>query len=198
MSTLRSTATAISLAAVALMTASAAQAATLISFNSSSPLNSATDFSVEGLAAADLDFKTLAPITLVFAPSTMELAEGTVRFNSVVRNLFGGSITAAGLTLSGATFAQAGTVEGGGFGAVPTVSSNATHIGIQFLPAENFEFYVGDPLNRSGQRDWVISLDGLSAGQTFSITTAVPEPSAVLMMLAGMALVAGAARRRSN
>ncbi len=116
--------------------------------------------------------------------------------NGLLNNLVGLGFEQINLSLSGASFAlPLGSAAGSGFGAVASVSGNANGALISFVGPETFAASVGDwLLNGSGQNFGILTTPGGNASLT--ITTAVPEPGSLALMLAGVAGLAGVCQRR--
>jgi len=94
---------------------------------------------------------------------------------------------------SGATFVTGSiaTLEG----ASPSAAGSGGNRVIELLPPTT-EMYLGNPFALSGLSDWTINLNGLAAGDTFTLTAqAVDEPAGVALLLAALT-AAGLARRR--
>lgn len=185
------------LAAIAAATfATQAQAAV---FNGASTAggNTATDYTLGSALSFDLDLLSQAPVTLNFTLESADFSGDPLTFNALVRNLSGLGFDGARVSLSGITFAAtAGTISTDGFSAVSASGHSATQAWADFTPALSSEFYVGNPLAKATEANWTLNLDGLKAGQQFTITVAVPEPGAQGLILAGLAAVGFVARRR--
>ncbi|HTE14133.1 MAG TPA: PEP-CTERM sorting domain-containing protein [Burkholderiales bacterium] len=186
-------ATAITFGALASVPASAV----ILSSYTSAPGNVVTDFSTAGLASFDLDLvSTLPDTTINFTVESADLG-GPIAFNAIVRNFFGSGISRFMLFLEDATFAGIGSVDGT-FGSVASVSGSGSVAGISFVPPEFVEFSIGDPF-LNGATDWSINISNLSAGDTFSLRLAVPEPGSLpLFLVAGLGMAALLRRRASR
>lgn len=187
----------IALAAIAAATfATQAQAAV---FNGASTAggNTFTEYTSGSALSFDLDLVSQAPVTLNFTLESADFSGDAMTFNALVRNLSGLGFDGVRVTLSGITFAMpAGTITTDGFSAVGASGHSATQAWASFVPGLSSEFYVGNPLAVAGATDWTLNLDGLQAGQQFSVTVAVPEPEAYGLAVAGLAALGFAARRR--
>jgi hypothetical protein len=178
----------------ALSLSCAAQAVLLTSTTGS---NAVTDYSTPGAVSFDLDLTNFSATTLNFVLEAGDLA-GPLNFDALVRNLTGVGLNRFTFTLQGITFADAGTVTPA-FGTLGSVESNAGAAGISFATPEFAEFQFGDVFGNAGSTDWLLAAAGLRAGDSFSITATVPEPSTGALVLP-MLCLAGlmAARRRKN
>ncbi len=187
LSSLRMAAAAVALFAAALP---AAQAVTLDSVVANGNTVS-TDFFAPDLIAADIGFNADTNVTLNMLVDGNEVLS-QVAFNAVLDqfqagNAFGKIL----LTLSGsATFTSVGsttTLNNLGTPLVTLLDGNQSALISLSVPETGV--YVGNPFAELAQ-DWRIGLDGLSAGQSFSLTvSAVPESSSLMLTLAGLGLV---------
>lgn len=177
--------------------ASVPASAVILSSYTSAPGNVVTDFSAAGLASFDLDLvRPLPDTTINFTVENADLG-GPIAFNAIIRNFFGSGISRFMLFLDDATFAGIGSVDGT-FGSVASVSGSGNVAGISFVPPEFVEFSIGDPF-LNGATDWSIDISNLSAGDTFSLRLAVPEPGSLpLFLFAGLGLTALLRRRASR
>ena len=180
--------------AAALTLSCAANAALLVGTTGS---NTVTNFSTPGAVSFDLDLANFSTTTLNFVLEADDLA-GPLNFDALVRNLSGAGLERFTFSLQGISFAGAGTVTPA-FGTVGSVTSGATAAAIGFARPEFAEFQFGDVFGNAGTADWLLATAGLSAGDSFSITASVPEPSSILLTLP-MLCMAGlmAARRRKD
>lgn len=156
--------------------------------------NVVTDYSGTSLASFDLDLNNLSATTINFVIEQDDLISSVLNFNALVRNLSGSALDRFIFSARGISFAAAGSVTPT-FGNVGAISYNSSSAAIEFATPEFAEFSFGNPLGLVGQADWQLSLAGLSAGDSFSITAAVPEPGSIALMLAGLALLGAGARR---
>lgn len=183
------------LGAALLALAVQAQAASYLGFSGAG--NSVTNYSEAGLLAFDLDFSHKGSIRLDFAIEAQDLVQPLLSFNALVRNLSGIGFEGVSLSLEGIGFAlPKGTLTTDGFQAVQSWGSNSQALWARFEPQLTSEFYIGNPLAEAGAADWTLDLNGRQAGEHFSITVSVPEPESYALMLAGLAAVGWAARRR--
>ena len=165
--------------------------------------NTVTEYSLGSDLSFDLDLLNKAPVTLNFTLESSDFSGDPMTFSALVRNLSGLGFDSVNVSLSGISFAMpAGTISTDGFAAISGQGHSATQAWASFTPGLSSEFYIGSPLGNAGELNWALNLDGLQAGQQFSITVAVPEPQTYALMLAGVAacLVAtrGARRRQTS
>lgn len=182
--------------AAALALSGAANAVVLTGSTGSSLV---TDYSSTGKVSFDLDLENFSATTLNFVLEAGDL-QGPLSFNALVRNLAGAGIDRFSFSLQGITFAGAGSVTPA-FGSLGKVDFSSTAAGIGFASPEYAEFQFGDPTGVAGQADWLLATAGLRAGDRFSITATVPEPSSaalVLPMLCMASLMAAARRRKKD
>lgn len=184
----------ISLAA-GLLLSSAAQAVVLTGTTGS---NSVTDYSGAGQVSFDLDLQNFNATTLNFVLEADDL-QGPLSFDALVRNLAGAGLGRFTFSLQGIGFAGAGSVNPA-FGGIGAVDSTPFVAAISFATPEYAEFQFGDVFGAAGQADWLLATAGLRAGDSFSITASVPEPStaALLLPMLCMGLMAAARRRKKD
>lgn len=158
--------------------------------------NDVTDFSDAGLIAFNLDLRQLSTVTLNYQITAADLA-GPISFNAVIANLGSVDLNAVQFSLSSSRFDTIGSVARA-FGGTATVSTWAqgSKALVSLDSPEYFELELGNPYLKAGQIDWTIASAGLQAGDTLSITMAVPEPQAYAMGLAGLSVLGLMARRR--
>lgn len=185
LTSLRMAAVALALSAAALP---AAQAVTLESVVANGNTVS-TDFFAPELISADIGFNANTHVTLNMTVDGTE-AQQVVAFNAVLDQLqSGNAFSKIQLTLSdGAHFLIIGSTKTLNNLAPAFVFEGGDSALIR-LPVPEAGVYLGNPFG--GQElDWYIALDGLSAGQSFSLTvSAVPESSSLALTLAGLGLV---------
>ncbi|MGH8852791.1 MAG: PEP-CTERM sorting domain-containing protein [Telluria sp.] len=181
---------------VAALTLSGAAHAALITGTAGS--NTVTDYSAAGVVSFDLDLHDFSATTLNIVLEAGDL-QGPLRFNALVRNLAGADLSRFTFSLQGIGFAGAGTVTPT-FGTLGGVGISASAAGISFATPEWAEFQFGDVLGGAGQLDWLLATAGLRAGDSFTITATVPEPStsALLLTMLCMAGLFAARRRRQD
>ena len=124
--------------------------------------------------------------------------QGPLSFNALVRNLAGAGLERFSFSLQGIEFTGAGSVTPA-FGSVASVQAGSSAATILFGMPEYAEFQFGNVLG--GGQDWLLDTSGLAAGDGFSITATVPEPSSaalVLPMLCMAGLMAAARRRKKD
>lgn len=187
----------IALAAIAAATlATQAQAAV---FNGATTAggNTVTEFTLGSDLSFDLDLLSKAPVTLNFTLESADFSGDPMTFSALVRNLTGLGFDSVNVTLSGITFSgAAGTIATDGFSSIGVFGNSATQGWASFTPGLTSEFYIGNPLGNPAHANWTLNLEGLEAGQQFSVTVAVPEPGTYGMVVAGLAALGLAARRR--
>lgn len=158
--------------------------------------NTVTDYSSAGVVSFDLDLHNFSSTTLNFVLEADDLA-GPLSFNALVRNLAGADLSRFTFSLQGIRFAAAGTVTPA-FGTLGSVSNTATLATIDFASPEWAEFQFGDVFGSAGQVDWLLATSGLQAGDSFTITATVPEPSSIALMLPMLGMAGLMAARRRN
>jgi hypothetical protein len=188
----------LALAALAAASITSAQAAV---FNGATTVGATTvtDYSLGSALAFDIDFASLSSVTLNFSLESADFSGAPLTFNALVRDLSFAGFNGVNVKLSGISFAApAGTITTDGFASVSASGSSLSQAWATFSPALTSEFYIGNPLMQAGAADWTLNLNGLQAGDQFSIMVAVPEPETYAMLVAGLAVVASVARRRQR
>ena len=180
--------------AAALALCSLAPASQAVVLTGSASANAVTDYSTVGQVAFDLDLDDFSPARLDFLVEAGDLI-GPLSLNALVRNLSGSALSSFSFRLEGIRFAGAGSVTPT-FGTLGQVGYGSDYASIRFATPEWSEFHFGNPLAVDGASDWLLSTAGLHAGDRFSITTAVPEPSSAALMLAGLCMSGLLAARR--
>ena len=175
---------------------SGASHAVVLTGSSASSANTVTDYSAPGLVSFDLDLASFAPTRLDFVLEADDLL-GPLSLNAVVRNLSGAALTGFDFRLEGISFAQAGTVTPT-FGTLGYSGYGSDYASIGFSAPEWAEFHFGNALGDAGAADWLLSTAGLRAGDSFSITAEVPEPSSAALMLSALCMSGLLAMRRKQ
>ncbi|MFN0162825.1 MAG: PEP-CTERM sorting domain-containing protein [Burkholderiales bacterium] len=161
--------------------------------------NSVTSYGSGATQSFDVNFGAMTRVTLAFITFRDEVAP-TMSFNALVGNFTGLNLNGLLVRLTGGAVFEApyGTVTGNfGVAAPPVVSPTLVSTGM--LVPEPLQLSFGNPLGAMGQSDWVINFSGVDAGSTFGVSvTAVPEPGAYMMLLAGLALMGAVARSRGR
>ena len=173
----------------------AAQAAVLTS-TTGSTANVVTDYSTPALVSFDLDLEDFSSTRLNFVLEDGDLL-GPLSMNALVRNLSGFGLSHFTFSLQGIAFANPGSVTPD-FGTLKQVTSTRSAAAISFATPEFTEFQFGNPLSINGRSDWVFDTTGLRAGDAFSITATVPEPSSFALLLSALALMGVYAVRRNG
>lgn len=155
----------------------------------------ATDYSAVGLLSFDLDLANGAPAVLSWRIDDEDLL-APIAFNAVIRNYTGAGLQGLVLALDRGGFGSVGTVTrqfGGGW----SVSGSGASRTITFAPEEFLDIELGNALGGAGKTDWTLAQAGFQVGDRFSLTvSAVPEPSQIALLLAGLGAVGAVARRR--
>lgn len=172
--------------------------AAILSGTHAAPGNVVTDWSAGGLVSFDLDLAQLRNTTLTFTLEAADLAGPTLDFNALVRNLSGAGLSSFGFRVDGIAFSGAQGSVTPAFGTVASITAQDKFVNVGFGAPEYAELHFGNPLGDSGRFNWSFSTAGLQAGDTFTITSAVPEPSNVALMLAGLGVFALVRRRRQR
>jgi hypothetical protein len=124
-----------------------------------------------------------------------DLANPFISFNALVRNLSGTALNGFGLYLGGIEFGGADGSVTPAFGTIGTITRTGSQLAIAFSAPEYAELHIGNPVLEAGKFDWRLSTAGLAVGDRFVITSAVPEPGNLALMLAGLGAFAFMRRR---
>lgn len=156
------------------------------------------DFNSGSLVAFNLDMFGRTPVTLSYKVEASDLLSPYLSFNAFITNLTGTNFDGFRITLGNVLFANVGSVTG--FGPASFVGGNANAGWAGFSASNGTDIRFGNvfPEDGDGSVDWLLNLSGLQAGDTFTITAAVPEPETYAMLLAGLGLMGFAARRRKQ
>jgi hypothetical protein len=157
-----------------------------------------TDFFAPDLVSADIGFNADTAVTLNMSVEGTE-ALSQVGFNAVLDQLQpAAAFNQILLTLSGgATFTFVGDMATLNALGTPSVSLlNGSQTALISLSVPESAVYVGNPFGSLAQ-DWRLGLQGMSAGQSFSLSvSAVPEASSLTLALAGLGLLGLMGRRK--
>jgi len=163
--------------------------------------NAVSDYSTDGQIAFDLGVNRFSPVTLTFTVGANDGA--TLALDAWIDNLTGDNLRSIGLSLGGGvSFATLGTASPR-FAPGAIVAGQGPQQAAIWLaaPGEGLGVELGDVYGTTvGASDWTLNLNGLGAGQSFTVTvtSAVPEPQSIAMALAGLAVVVRLARRRTS
>jgi len=185
----------IAAALVAVLLSTPAQAALLLGTQGSGA-NLVTDYSASGLVSFNLEMGDASHVSLRYEIEEADLA-GPLGLSAMILNMRGVPFSQFNFAVNGITFMNTAGSVTPAFGSVGDVGASASLVHIGFAAAEPAEFNFGNPLRDAGLNDWLLDTAGLRAGDVFTVTAFVPEPSSVALMLP---LLAGlvAARRRSK
>ncbi|MET0963498.1 MAG: PEP-CTERM sorting domain-containing protein [Noviherbaspirillum sp.] len=171
--------------------------AAIFTGTSGSNANIVTNYSAGQALSFDFDMANFSPVTLNFRVDAADIGSPVLSFSALIRNLTGLGFAQLDVSLDNAIFVQDGTITPT-FGTLASFAISAANASATFSPAEPAELYFGNPLAMAGQRDWALSLAGLSVGDSFSIRTSVPEPASYALLLGGLGLLAMARRRKQG
>ncbi|WP_426103314.1 PEP-CTERM sorting domain-containing protein [Massilia sp. TSP1-1-2] len=173
---------------------SGAANAALLTGSTGSSANLVTDYSAPGMLSFDLDLHNFAATRFEFTIEDSDLI-GPMSMNALVRNLSGRSLTNFSFYLEGIAFSSAGSVTPT-FGTTSQINYTSTAAAITFATPEFAEFSFGNPFSLNNKSDWYFDTTGLRAGDAFSISATVPEPSTAMLMLSALAMFGGLYRRQ--
>ena len=176
------------------LTFSGAAHATLLTSTSGSVANVVTDYSAPTQLAFDLDLHDFSNTQLNFVLEDADLL-GPLSLNVLVRNLTGLGLQHFTFTLQGIAFSAPGSVTPA-FGTLKQVTSTSRAAAISFATPEYAEFQFGNPFALANKSDWLLDTAGLRAGDRFSVTATVPEPSTLAMVLSALGLLGAYFLRR--
>jgi len=160
--------------------------------------NSVEDFSDAGALSFTLGLENLTPVSLTYVVGGADGAQ--LAFDALIDNFLRTPMQSVVFALgNGASFGTLGSAHAP-FSTVSVARLGANTARVAFGGnGEGYGVEVGDVFGTSaGATDWLINLNGLQAGQSFTmtITTAVPEPSTYALVVTGLAVAGIAARRR--
>ena len=175
----------------------AGPASAAILSGTSAPGATITDYSVASLVSFDLDLHNFSQARLDYVLEEADLLSPFLNLNAIFRNLSGAALQRFTFAADGIAFAGQGSVTPtfGTLGAVGLASHAAT---IDFASPEWAEFHFGNPFALGGKNDWVLDTTGMRAGDAFSITATVPEPSTLALLLASLAMISFTAAGRGK
>lgn len=186
------------LAAVLLVSAGSASAASLVAFDARG--NDLDTFGTgPTLLAATVGFRNGAAVDLTLEVEADDVG-GWMAFDAILSNAGVGPFSALDVRLDRGSFALVGDVTAQ-FGGVGTVTGSAMSQRIGFDPAEPFGVDLGNPFSQAGPQSWLLGFDGLVAGDRVTLSlqaVPVPEPSTTLLTLAGFGVLGAALRGRKR
>jgi len=159
--------------------------------------NVATDYSADGLVSFNLDMADSSAVHLRYRIEEADLA-GPLSLSAMILNLSGVPFSQFNFAVSGIAFMNTVGSVTPAFGSVAGVNVSTNLVGIRFDGFEPAEFNFGNPLGEAGLSDWLFDTSGLRAGDVFTVTAYVPEPSSVALMLPLLAGLVAARRRRKQ
>lgn len=156
--------------------------------------NAVTDYSAPGLVSFNLDLHDTSAVQLRYQLEQGDLA-GPLSLSAMILNMSGLPFSQFTFALDGISFMNVAGSVTPAFGRVGSVQVSAGKVAIRFADAEPAEFNFGNPLLEAGLDDWLLDTRGLAAGDVFTVTAFVPEPSSVALMLPLLAGLVVARRR---
>jgi hypothetical protein len=156
-----------------------------------------TDFSAASLVSFDLDLRNFSQTRLDYVLEEADLLSPFLNFNAIVRNLSGAGLQRFTFTSDGIAWSSQGSVTPT-FGTLGAAGHASHAASIDFASPEWAEFHFGNPFALGGQSDWTLDTTGMRAGDAFSITATVPEPSTLALLLASLAMFSFAAVKRGK
>lgn len=172
--------------------------AAIYSGASGMPGAAVTNYSEAGLVSFDLDLTDFSATRLNFIVEEADVAQSFLNLSAIVRNFSGVGIERFTFATQGISFAAQGSVTPT-FGTLGSVAYTSNAAAISFATPEFAEFQFGNPTGLANQANWRLNTSGLRAGDAFSISATVPEPSSIPLLLAGLVMLLGiGAQRRSN
>ena len=184
------------IALTATLAFSGAAHAALLTDTSGSVANVVTDYSTPAQLAFDLDLHDFSNTQLNFVLEDADLL-GPLSLNVLVRNLTGLGLQRFTFSLEGIAFSAAGSVTPA-FGTLQQVAFTSRAAAISFASPEYAEFQFGNPFALNNKSDWLLDTSGLRAGDRFSVTATVPEPSTLGMLLSALGLLGVYSVRRGG
>lgn len=156
----------------------------------------AADYSSNGLLSFDLDLANGAPAVLTWRLDEDDLL-APIGLNAVIRNYTGVGLQGLTLTLDRGSFGSVGSVTRLFSGEASSVTGSGGTRTVTFSSEEFLDVELGNALGGAGKTDWTLAQAGLQAGDRISLTvSAVPEPEQYALLLAGLAAIGLAVRRR--
>lgn len=156
-----------------------------------------TNYSEAGLVSFDLDVTDFSATRLNFVVEEGDLQLPFLSLNAIARNLSGWGIERFNFSTQGIAFARQGSVTPT-FGTLGSVGYTSHAIAISFASPELAEFHFGNPVGLADRTNWLLDTRGLRAGDAFSISATVPEPSSIALLLAAIVMLTGIGAQRRD